>query len=583
MPVESPEGAAFLRRLRVSTGHASLFSDTADWLTKNTTLNDQPFSFTDHEFQVQIVNDKSRRLVVRKASQIGMSEILVRKALAFLATTSNVACIYTLPSATFARIFAKGRIDPCIETSETLSALRVRGSDSSEFKQIGSSFLYIRGTFGQQQAISVPATLVINDELDFSNPTVVTTYASRLRHAEQGGFWWQFSTPTVNGFGVSAGFDAGTQYHYLAQCPKCRHWQAPDYFGCVRIPGFTSDVRHFTKEDLLNPRFDVDMAYIVCEKCGNPLDYGCAAREWVAKHPDRAQTSYQVAPWDLPKYNTVCGVIRQMANYERYADWVNFVLGLPYEDADNAFLVDIVRSHSVLAPVTPQAGARGCVLGLDVGKTSWVLIGRPVGKGLEVIWAEQISALSGEDALKSRVKELIYDFGVLRGVVDAGPDFSTALGLIDAFPEVIFACYYTRQGQKTLNTFQVDAENNTLNANRTKTLDALARKVNLGYVQFPKMDEAKIIAEHLGSLKRVEQANDEGEVQAKWVKVESQPDHYAHALNYLHIAALMLTQGLGLLVVPTPGRIVAARVAEVPSAQPRERGARLLLAERGRR
>ena len=77
--------------------------------------------------------------------------------LAMLHLFPGSTAIYTLPTTSFARQFTRTRVDPVIEASPLLKGMVPADNDSSELKQIGHSFLYVRGSFGQKAAISVPA------------------------------------------------------------------------------------------------------------------------------------------------------------------------------------------------------------------------------------------------------------------------------------------------------------------------------------------------------------------------------------------------------------------------------------------
>ena len=126
------------------------------------------------------------RIAVRKCSQVGLSELQVRKLLTISAVMRYVRVIYTLPTRQFAMRFAKDRVDTTIEQAPMIYGMLKRGSDSAEQKVFtNGNVLYVTGTYGDNSAISVPATYIVNDELDFSNQEVVSKMSSRLRHAEE--------------------------------------------------------------------------------------------------------------------------------------------------------------------------------------------------------------------------------------------------------------------------------------------------------------------------------------------------------------------------------------------------------------
>ena len=83
----------------------------------------------------------------------------------------------------------------------------------------------LEGPWTNRQALSVPSHLNIHDELDFSDPEVRETYSSRLDAAEfewqgepQFGWEWDFSTPTLPKYGISALYDISDQHQWWVRC-----------------------------------------------------------------------------------------------------------------------------------------------------------------------------------------------------------------------------------------------------------------------------------------------------------------------------------------------------------------------------
>lgn len=549
------QARSFLERIAAASSSARDMSGIADWIITNTTHPrdpGKPWSFDDHQFQVDILNDDANRQVVRKCSQVGLSEIVVRLQLALLAIYPSTTAIYTLPTTSFARQFTRSRIDPVIEQSPLLKGLVPRNNDSSELKQVGTSFLYIRGSYGQGAAISIPADILINDEVDFSNQQALTTFASRLGHSSLGegqGIRREFSTPTVDGFGVSKTFATSTQNYYAVKCSHCEQWGMPDFFDDVVIPGFGQPTIELEKADVIDGTADISRAYLQCPnpKCHKPLSIenlsSTERRQWVAKQPGRSVSGYQVNPFDVPTVNPVHKTLGYITDYDSKADWVNFKVGLPFEDAQTSFLRERIETYSTGRWVVPGSTcANGCVMGVDVGKTSWCVIGKRVGPRLDILYCERIKQ-DGKDYLNSRLQQLMDWFGVAIAVVDAAPDFTTALKLIEYnYEGRIFGAYYVRQLANKLTDLQADASTGSVKALRTQNLDRLAKQVNTGVIQWPAHsadhDEMALVKAHLDCLKRIASLESDGQMNGQWQSTGD--DHYGHALNYLGMADKML-------------------------------------------
>lgn len=532
------DSQVFYNRIRAKLSRSESLKDIAGWISANTSLNGRPFSFKDHEFQTQIVNDTSRDLCIKKCSQVGLSEITVRKILGRLSILNNTRAILVLPTARFASKFAKDRIDPVIEQSESLRNSIISAADSSEMKRMGGSTLYINGSVGQTAAISVPAEIVEIDEYDFCDQEKVSNYASRLRHAADGGYFGKFSTPTVSEYGISKEFNLSTQNHYTVRCVKCNHEQVPDLEKDLVIPGYQGELKNLEKEDLINPAHRIDEARLLCQACRAdlwPALIDPSRRRWVAMHPNRTKTGYQVSPFDLPKYNTVPGVIRQRNNYSLKADFYNFVLGLDYTSKENQVLDSVVQENTVLHPMSPSAGASDVVIGIDVGKTChYKVYGRDEHGELHVIWVGKLFLSDG--SLKDQIDKLIVSYNPRRILIDAMPDFSTVQSLIDDHPGLIYAVYYVNQPKKRqLGYFEVDDEKSSVVVNKDRAFDEYVSVINNSKIKFPRMDEMVMVRQHFKQMRRVTQFHEDGTKVNKWVSL-SDEDHYMHAGLYGFIA-----------------------------------------------
>lgn len=533
---------AFLDRLTAAASQRRDLRGISQWIIANTRdprNSAKPWSFKDHEFQIGILDDEATRVIVRKCSQVGVSEMTVRLLLAMLAIFTSSTAIYTLPTTSFARKFSKSRIDTVIKASSELKALMPSGSDSSELKQLGNSFLYVSGSFGQGAAISIPADILINDEVDFSNQKALTTFSSRLGHAEGGGIRREFSTPTVEGYGVSKSYSISSQARYMVKHDRCGQWVAPDWFDDVVIPGFDDAIMEFEALDYQVSKYKVEQAHLLCPHCRHEITQAnlCDAskRQWVHTYPDRVVHGYQVMPYDVPVYNPIPKTLSYIEEYERKADWVNFKVGLPFEDAESSFLKERIDQATRLITLLPVPGAAyGAVMGVDIGKTSWVTLGLPIDGKLHVVYKERIRQ-GGDNELTDRLQTLMDYFGVVKCVIDAAPDFSTALTMIEKnYEGRVFGCYYVRSTGTKMTNVIVDEAELVLKVDRTGTFDTLAKFVNGGAILFSKDVEQETVSKHLQAVKRVSQTNNQGELIHSWVSTDD--DHYAHSLNYLVMA-----------------------------------------------
>jgi len=557
--------AEFVQQVEDALDRQSSLGRLSFWLEKHTRLAGSPYSLKGHEAHRAIIDSRHNNSVVIKPSQIGMTEAIGRLALGFLAVEQDVVCMYLLPTVGEAQRAAKSRIDPIIRTSPYLKSVLMPGSDSSSFKQIGSSQLITGGTHGKA-VISVPTDLLVIDELDFCNAENVATAESRLTHSrfedpETGarGIKRKLSTPTAVGVGVDALYSESNQFKWLVKCKHCGHYFWPQFLQHVVIPGWDrpmADLRYLNAISLRDKGL-LSGAKLLCESCHREVtkeNLGPEHREWVAERPSvTAQEGWRLSPLDFPNYHTPVSILHKLIDYKNnFNHFHNFVLGLAYSDASNSVMDEMVVANTTVKPVQPEMakalGVGGCVAGLDVGRTSWLLIGKrnyATGK-LDVVWAEQIRLEGDEDDdLKQKVLLRLQQFGVVKLVCDSLPYTPTILAIQRARPEGWVLPNFYVLSDKKLPLFVLDEKDWVLRSHRTKTLNRIAYRVNIGEVQWPSLPETETIRKHLQGMKRIDRVLKEGqggEKEQESIWVRSGDDHFFHAANYLSMADDLLDE-----------------------------------------
>lgn len=513
----------------------------AGWVRKHTRMGGRPFSFKDHEYQIRILQSDAPIKIVRKCSQVGISELAARYSLALLNMIDNFSIIYTFPTVDFGRKFTKSRLDPIIEASRTLSDA-LQGSDSTELKRFNNSLMYLRGTYGSNQAISVPADLVIHDEYDFSNFEVMSNFQSRLTHSS---YKWKFlfSTPTLPDIGISNEFKDTRRFFNQCKCHKCGHWFLPDYMRDVVLPGWDGPLLDITKADL--KRFDVKEARLLCPKCGKEPSLQLEHRDWVCENPLDAYTGegFQVSPFDAPNVIDLSYLIEASTMYKRKDDFVNFNLGLPMESADSSLTQGDV-DKMLEAAKTAMPGA--AVIGLDMGLTCHMVVAVLDGKDkLNIIHSLTVSYKDVVD----KFAEVAREYRVVAAVVDSQPYVETVYRLQGKHPFVYGSVYVT---SKDLVPFKLkdkseDAPSGILderqvNVNRNRALDALMLDVRSGRVTLADGPNTELMRVQLTDMKRMRPSAASGPLadeneSYRWVKSAGGNDHFHHAMLYAWVAA----------------------------------------------
>ena len=536
-------------------------SNLAKWITTNTTdpLNPRkPFSFDEHEFQPGLIAVKKPRTYIRKASQLGVSEIIVRLVMALLARLPGRHAIYTLPTAQFAKKFAPSRFDPVVANSPKLKHLIDNDLNNNEVKKFGTSYLYIAGAERESQSISTPASIMINDELAYSNQEVLGTFNSRLGHLKAGEeIVYGFSTPLLPGSDIDAKFEEGTQNTYMCYHRGCGHWVVVDPMIHLRVPGLKVSLDLFMKEDL--EKIDPSQAYIECDHCKQPIPLSDLAdprcREWVPKYPDRYADSFDANFLVLPAIKTPEKVLRDRANYRSTAKWLNFAVGVP-ADSSEARITDAALERAFQAALIPPENAEAAhfstvVMGQDVGKTAHQVIGRKLTNALEIVYLTTIQQTADNAQASTYVKHF-FDYKAKKGVVDAGPEFVTVKAIQASTPwQAVWGCYFsTGRGKSDLKFFDLkEGDEHVVTTHRTRALNLFVEDFNKGRILLPRSHHNnQVLREHLGNMARVTEYDKSGGEVERWVSTGA--DHYFFAIFYAWLASEILG---GQPVVALPG------------------------------
>lgn len=559
-----------LSRLRAAIYETYSLEDAPAWIEKHTYLKNRKFSFVGHEFQQTILSDTSVEVNTQKCSQIGLSEIQARWTLAVTRIMPAFSTIYTMPFAKDATNFCKTRFDPIIAGSADLLAAVNPGLNNSEIKQFGDSFIYFRGTNGETQAISIPADAIVSDEIDRSAPEVLTQYASRLTHSP-----WKlrrnFSTPTVEGFGIALKMKTARRFRNLCKCHACNEWFLPDYFAHVKIPSYDNDLRNIDKSALHSIRWKE--AKLHCPKCGVTPNLGPENRQYVQENTldQHEAAGYYVSPFDAPKLITPAYLVKSSTEYQLYSEFINQNLGLTALDSEESLTIeDLVKARvpNSLKDIGLYA------MGVDLGLTCRIVIGRMQEGVLMVVHRERCPLGN----LEQRTMELSAEYRVVMKVFDAQP-FTDLIMRMQARDPNLYAGLFTTS--KNIESFVMKQQSDDPTSgklqvrqaqiNRNKAFDELVGQIKgpkpltRGEPRMPGLliqgsDEDDTFNAECLDMKRVKQWNANTELEYRWVKSEAGADHYFHALLYLFVAARL--RGLATAFADFPMLISSFRVKE---------------------
>lgn len=559
--------SALFERLKSSVGSKYSVDNVPKWIEKNTFIRAKPFSFKGHGYQVKILSSKKPVQVVKKCSQLGISELKVRRALALTYMIPNFSAILTLPTASFAAMFCRTRIDPVIKESEALREALDTANDNNELKGIGTSLLYIRGTFNQNAAISVPADMLLHDEIDFSDQEALSSFQSRLTHSP---YKWKMltSTPTVPKFGVSEKFEASNRHFNWCKCQSCGHWSIPNYLTDVIVPGFYGDILTLDKFKLPKTRWQE--AYLGCPKCKKHLNLSSEFRNWVVENQDEQHEAdgFQLSPFDAPSFINVQFLMSARTEYARVVDFINFNLGQTSEDELSGLSeTDLELMESVHVP-----GTYARVLGVDMGMTCHVTVGGIDGS--ERLQIEELITIDYREFDK-KFAEIVARTNPLAIVMDGQPYLETVYRSQKRYLNLYGAFYVNSNSLKAFSLLDEEEEKaearldeRQINVNRSAAFDFLMEDIRGGRVGFnPLQAERETFLAHITDMKRVRAEpvkNRPDTERFLWQKSKLGNDHYHHATLYCWIASKLRLAARPVIQLPARALVMRTRLKKRP-------------------
>lgn len=551
---------------RLCVGLASGTMSFTDWILRNVRLKGKPFSFHKHEYQRALLDDTHNKKIVKKCSQIGVSELNLARALAFTNLNQGIKLSYVLPSAKFAQKFSKMRLDPLIQASPNIKVRLEKGSDSSELKQFGDSFLMNQGasSTSNTNVLAIDLDALVVDELDGAeNPDIINQLISRLTHSNYKDEFY-LSTPTTPGYGIAERYDRSKRYVMMQKCTRCNHWFIPDYYEHVFLPGFHTKKKHASKTlkdinfltaDIIE-NCDLKEAVVLCpgKNCHRPLSKENLAdpntRKFICENPDSNAEfhGYHITPFSVPTIITPGDLISKSTRYSRLQDFYNDALGLELSSKETGLELDEIASFFSATEAFPASLPPYTVMGLDMGGECACTIGYPGKDTLHVIYAEKIPLYS----VRRRVNELYKKFKCIAGVVDSMPYTDSVLMLQQAHPTLYASIFSNKKGLALYDVReQGEADDakamsmvRAISVARDRGFDLLVASLREGAVVFdPLPMQRSEIADHMMDLRRIHLSSKRGSTVDEdgkfvWRKTRG-IDHYFFSLLYLFLASCM--------------------------------------------
>jgi hypothetical protein len=420
--------------------------------------------------------------------------------------------LYLFPSRADVADFSRARVRNLIgENPDTLGRW-LSDTDNIGLKKVYEGYLYLRGMVSRVGLKSVPADLVVFDELDEArDQSAVDMAIERMAHSEFKEVL-MLSNPSLPDFGIDAAFQQTDQCYWLIKCQGCGRWcdLVEDFPECLRETGDGQTIR-------------------ACVGCGKPVDI--SAGQWVPKRPGADRRGYQHSQLHSA-FVEPAELLRKFRTARTLTNFYNLNLGLAYVEAENRLTVEEVLALCSDAGIADQDSGP-CYMGIDQGRDIHVVIARRQGDKTAVVHIGVYRDWEELDGLMKR-------FSVARAVVDALPEMRNARAFAQRHQGRVYLNFYQehQKGEPSWNEAAL-----TVAVNRTESLDASHNMIQRGEVILPRRsDLLEDFARHLHNVaKKLEEDSQSGS--KRYVYIRLGEDHFRHAFNYCAIAMHELSRG----------------------------------------
>lgn len=529
--------AEHLNRVKEGANSVYTLKNLSAYVTKYMFLEGKRYTFGDkYGFQADIIDDTSRVTNTVKPAQIGLTVSTMAYITAAAATQAKFNAIYSLPTSSDATKLVTTKLNPLIYNSPELKRLLDPNVDNNELKKLGNNFIFIRGSRSETAALSISADALVADEIDRSDPDTLKQFRSRLQ-ASEFQIIKQFSTPTIEGVGISKEAEASKRKRHFAACNCCGYKWLPTYHNDIIIPGYKGELADITKTTIKDIKWQE--AAWKCPKCGRDPQLHPSRLEWVCENPDDnyEATTYYVTPTTACLVLVPSYLVRTSTEFNKRSEWSNQVLGETDEEENEQIVITDVTKAEVQADLSSSDLH---FLGADMGLLCAVSIGRLDNTGNLIIVHREMVPVS---VFEKRRLELMRLYKVVASVHDVYPYTTDVMRICDNDQHAYGAVFSTSKTPEmfTLQEKTENAEAGRLNlrllkVNRTRVLDELRDRFKAGTVIMQKQDDTDRYQDHYTSLKRV-QVFEKDELVFQWVKTDGE-DHMMFSMMYLYLAIM---------------------------------------------
>lgn len=498
------------------------------------------YHFDYHPWTREMHDCRAYRMVGQKAAQMGYSETAINRAFKAI-DIDHQSVMYVFPTERPDAVdFSSSRFDPALEMSPHLRDI-FKNTKNLGLKRAGMASLFVRSARSRSQLKSIPAGMVIFDEVDEMSPEAIRLGQERASgQFEKSEF--DLSTPTVPGFGINSMFVQSDQRHYVFTCPHCSKLTELTYPDCIEVTG----------ENANDP--GVANSYYKCKECGKKLEHEKKA-EWLKEAYWEPQARSTIAGYHINQmYSFVftpqefaVKVLDAQRSEEAEQEFWNSNVGLPHI-VKGARINDGQIDSCTGNYTTAQSGSPNqfICMGIDVGNKLHVEITEyllnPDASDRDVNLSTQAHVLCActRDEFEE-IDQLVYQYNVNGFVCDRQPEQRKAKELCNRFPGISWVCVTT--GDKITGRDIVEhdwGDEMAVSIDKTSWMDTALGRFKADRIRVP-LDIGLEYRDHIKEPIRVYKKNNQG--QPRGVYLSAEPDHFAMARTYCEVAFKLSMMG----------------------------------------
>jgi len=537
-----------------------------DFALRHRRIERRPFNLERYRPLQALYEDDWPLIDVMKPAQRGVSEWAISLVCFALdqgarrwvpdGSKSGLNVGYVFPARSDLIEFSKERLSGLKEESTYLADMFGTDDDrfdSLAFKQVGDSFLYLRGGYSTTGLRSFPCDVLILDEYDELDMGAVALARRRL-NASLVKRLVRISTPTIPGAGISKAYAESDQRVYETACEfcavECSHCSRPmaaprgtlcGARGCMGVAStwttydFFRDVwaddhpwdewQKWNAQHLLHA--DLELR---CPNCHQPQSSKarCAPGRWVSLAPENSRThGYHIPwwPWPEPMMELLQLVLEAITDDPSESEqFFRSDLGIPHGASGGRIDPEMLLQLAAELPDgLPDGPWSDTVMGADIGARIHYRIDS-IGPG-GFVYVREVGSVPDFSGLDT----LMQKFNVRRAVVDAEPEWHGSMEFCQRWPGRALRCFYPGNANAVkTDLFNLKEGTFDIQANRTQIIDLVYATIASCGERWPKnIATNEELISHMGNITRV-RVTDEGTGRSYYNWVRTGPDHHIH-------------------------------------------------------